>query len=139
MHSNATHPDGILFVQGDAGTLFAYDPTNTAQGWVLLTVTGTLPGQFDKFEYFPPTGKFYHISQNGGATLTRLTPPAGNLISGTWTVDTVTVSVSLPPLDSTYDPTGMSGQYGFLVYVPSISRMAWIPGGSQPVYLLYPT
>ena len=138
MLSNATHPNGIVFVQGGNGTLFAYDPDAPSQGWVRLTVNGSLPSQFDKFEYFPPTGKLYHITQAGGDTLTRLTPPAGNLVTGTWNVDTVSVNLALPPLDSTSDPSGNSGQYGFLVYAPALRRMAWLPGGSQPVYLLYP-
>ncbi len=136
--SNPSHPNGVIFVQGANGTLFAYDPETPSQGWVRLTVNGRLPSQFDKFEYFPPTGKLYHITQVGGRTLTRLTPPAGNLITGTWTVDAVSISISLPPLNGTGDPSGASGQYGFLVYVPALRRMAWIPGGSHPTYLLYP-
>jgi len=129
---------GYLFAQGSNATLYVFDPDNPTQGWRKCTVSGTLPDRHDRFVHFPLTNKLYWISQSGGSVLTRLTPPA-NLITGTWVVDTVTLPRALPPLDTSADPSGNAKQYGFLMYVPSIQRLAWIPGGSNPVYLLYPT
>lgn len=129
---------GLLFAQGDNGTLYVFDPDDAAAGWRQCTVSGgSLPNRLNRFVHFPPTNKLYWIDQQGGATLTRLTPPA-NLITGTWVLDTWTAPEELPELDTTNDPGDLAEQYGFLFYVPSIQRLAWVAGGSNLVRLIYP-
>jgi hypothetical protein len=131
---------GYLFRQGDNGKLFAYNPD--ANTWTQLTVSGSMPTQFYAFSYYPVTGKFYTISDDGGTSLYRLTPPADpeDTLTGTWTVDTYTVSSSLParPNDS---GNGSFHENSFF-NVPALNAqgccMAWVPGGSEGVYLVNP-
>lgn len=130
--------NGYLFAQGSNNSLYVFDPNNASHGWRRCNVSGSMPNRQDRFVHFPLTNKLYWISQAGGATLTRLTPPS-NLITGTWVVDTVALPQSLPALDTSGDPGNAAVQYGFLFYVPSIQRLAWISGGSNPVYLIYPS
>ena len=130
--------DDLLFAQGDNGTLYVFDPDDATAGWRQCTVSGgTLPNRLNRFAHFPPNNKLYWIDQDGGDTLTRLTPPA-DLINGTWTLDTYVLPEALPALDTTSDPTDLAEQYGFLFYVPSIQRLAWVAGGSNLVRLIYP-
>jgi hypothetical protein len=129
---------GYLFAQGDNGTLYVFDPDNATAGWRQCTVSGgPLPSRLNRFAHFPLVNKLYWINQQGGTTLTRLTPPA-DLINGTWVLDTYTLPEALPALDKTNDPGDAADQYGFLFYVPSIQRLAWISGGSNLVRLIYP-
>jgi hypothetical protein len=129
---------GLLFAQGDNGTLYVFDPDNAAAGWRQCTVSGgSLPYRLNRFAHFQPNGKLYWINQQGGSTLTRLTPPA-DLINGTWVLDTYTLPEALPALDKTSDPGDLAEQYAFLFYVPSIQRLAWVAGGSTLVRLIYP-
>lgn len=129
---------GLLFLQGLSNTLYAFDPDNNTAGWQAVNISGNLLSRYDRWCYYPPTGKFYTIGQDGG-TLTRITPPSGNLISNAWTVDTVTLDASLPALTRSGDGSNNTqGHWGLLFYVPSIQRMAWIPDGST-ICLLNPT
>ena len=126
---------GYLFRQGLNGKLFAFNPATNL--WSQMTLSGSVPQQ-EAFAYYPTTGNFYYVDDNAGSTLTRLIPPSNpaQLLTGTWTVNTVTVSPALPARTS----DGGSGpvHYNNFFYVPSIQRLAWVPGGGAQVYLVNP-
>ncbi|HJU38853.1 MAG TPA: hypothetical protein VJ724_04720, partial [Tahibacter sp.] len=83
--------------------------------------------------FAPWRGKYYWAPNAGGNTLVRLTPPAGNPLTGTWTLDSVTLAgPALAPSLTT------SNHIGSLAYVPAIDCLAWCVGGASPVYLLRP-
>jgi hypothetical protein len=150
--SNYTPPDdehrrgsawmfrGYLFRQGDGGELFAYNPASNT--WTELTLSGSMPSWEYGFAYFPPTGKFYTITDAGGTSLYRLTPPADpeDILTGTWTADTVSVSPSLPARPN--DGGNGSIHTNSMFNVPALNAqgccLAWVPGGSNGVYLVNP-
>lgn len=128
---------GLLFVQGVTGTLWGFNPDNAAASWTQITVTnGPLPNRLNQFVYYPPSGKFYSFtSTTANATLHRLTPPATNVLSNPWVLDTVTLGTNLP------DSHPTQAHYNILHYVPSIQRLSWLGkvdevGGN--VYLIKP-
>lgn len=132
---------GLLLRHGAPGSLMCFDPDNVAGGWSQLTVTGgPLPGShLNRWVYYPPNGKFYkRESTNANGVLNRLTPPASNPKTNPWTVDTVTLGSSMPRTTLDGDPGDQAQHYCCLVYVPSIQRLAWIPGGQNQVYLIHP-
>lgn len=129
---------GFLFMQGLNGTLWFFDPDAPAAGVRQIALTATLGNRRDLLVHYPPTGKFYTVTQNGGS-LTRVTPPGNpaQFLSSPWTVDTVSLNAPLPPVTSAGDPGGAASQYALLFYVPSIQRLAWLPNGST-ICLLAP-
>lgn len=131
----------LLLRQGQLGGLYAWDIDDGTQNWAQLTVSGTLPSnEHNVFAFFPPHNAFYGINQSGGS-LYRLRPPAGAtttaaLLAGTWNCDTVTVTPSLPARTS--DGGGPVSHYNSLFWVPSLQRLAYVPGGDSLVYVVYP-
>lgn len=127
---------GLVMRHGINNKLFYFDPDDDTSGINAVTLSGTLPGGNDNnpFTYFPPTGKFYKLPITGGTTLYRLTPPATSPKTNTWTVDTITVSPSLPTADPGIGTTSQTTRW---FYVPALQRLAWIPGGAA-VHLVYP-
>ncbi|UXI70561.1 chondroitinase-B domain-containing protein [Tahibacter amnicola] len=122
---------GLLIRQGAQGQLYAFDPGNPTVGWQLLNTSGILPGSYNVFA--PWRGKYYWAPNGGGNTLTRLTPPAGDPVTGTWIIDSVTVSgPTLPATLSSHN------HIASLAYVPSLDCLAWVVGGAHPVYLVRP-
>ncbi len=130
------HEGYIIRNCGPTYGLWLFDPDSPAtSGWQQLTVTGTLPSSL--LRWAPYNGKWYSIPNSGGTTLTRITPPADPK-TGTWIVDTVTVS----GVGSGYGAGGYE-HYTRLSYVPSIDCLAWIPGldasgAPQGVWILRP-
>ena len=130
----------LVFLQCNDNTLLCFDPNAPLSGWSTITLSGgVMPSYKNRFIFYPRTGKFYHNTQLGGATLTRLTPPATNPRTNTWTIDTTTVSPALPRQTQEGDGGDLADHVGALVYVPSINRLGWFPGGSVLVQLLDPT
>jgi hypothetical protein len=136
-----------------SNAMWAYDPDTN--DWTELTYTGTLPGtvtgtapytdavdsKSNKWTYFPPTGYFYKVPVDGGTIIWRLRPPTDNPKTGTWQIDTITIS---PGLEG-YEDDGGDGSTTAVnrsFYVPSIQRMAWMPSPlsstAKLVQLYYP-
>jgi hypothetical protein len=121
---------GLLFVQGTAGSLWGFDPDNATAGWTRCTVTGgPLPvgandRQYNLFVYYPPSGKYYsHNPFTYNPILHRLTPPSTNPLTNAWTFDTITLDTDLPDTQ----PGGDVNPCTLLHYVPSIQCLSW-PG-----------
>lgn len=115
------------------------DLENIGAGWSMLSFNATPTDWLDGWVYFPPTGKFYQTTRNGGPTLRRVTPPVANPVTNQWTLDTVSLQTALPARTSSggTSPTCNGG----LIYVPSIKRLAWFPGrpvNGADVFLLNP-
>lgn len=122
---------GLLIKQGQDLSLHAFDPANPTAGWHALNVSGTLPHARNVFAAW--RGKLYWLPTSGGNTVTRLTPPAGNALAGTWSVDTLVVAgPAMSPAVTSND------HISSLVYVPAIDCLAWIPGGDRPVFVFRP-
>jgi hypothetical protein len=131
---------GLLCRFGTDLGIYIFDPDNVAAGWVKPPVTGTAPsGYLNRWAYYPPNGKFYYRSSTStSAVINRLTPPSSSPKTNTWTFDTVTLGSSMPRTTLDGDPGDSAEHYTCLVYVPSIQRLAWIPGGNALVYLIHP-
>ena len=125
----------LIVAQRPGYPLRALDLNNFAAGWQVLNTAGSQPTEANRWAYYPADGRFYTHMNNGGQTLFRLTPPA-DWKSGTWTVDTVTVSgATLPNFTTT---GGTVRHYGTFFYVPAIESLAWISGESSSVIILRP-
>jgi hypothetical protein len=133
--------EGLLCRFGTDLDIYVFDPDDAATGWILPGggATGTPPtDRLNRWAYFPSSDKFYYRgSTNSDAVLHRLTPGA-NPKTNAWAFDTVTLGSSLPRSTLDGDPGDQASHYGCLVYVPSIQRLAWIPGGDEQVYLIHP-
>jgi hypothetical protein len=133
---------GVLFLQTSDGGLYSFDPSNPTASVTAVTISGsagsTLPNYFNRFAYYPRRNKFYWCPTTGGTTLNRLTPPTGNIRTGTWTHDTVTVSPGLTAQVNAGDPGDVVQHYNALMYIKSIDRLCWFPGGSNFDQLLDP-
>jgi hypothetical protein len=75
------------------------------------------------------------MPDGGGNTLSRITPPADPK-AGNWVVDEVNVSGDTLP--ARYGHPNDVPHYERLINVPTLDRLAWIPGGNEDVYLIYP-
>lgn len=124
-----------MLIHNRGNSLWLFDPDNATAGWVQLTVSGTLPTKENRWA--PYGGKFYAFDGTAASnTLTRITPPA-NPKTGTWVVDTVTLSgPALPARAGNTDP-GID-HYTRLHHVESHDCLGWIPGRGKGVYLLKP-
>lgn len=130
---------GLVIRHGQLGTLYYWDPDDTTTGWQQITLSGSVgtENEANPFVFYPPTGNFYKLPLAGGTSLTRLIPPATNPKTNTWTADTVTVSPSLPAA-SAASGGSVTNTVRFF-YVPSIERLAWLPGGiGSGIHLINP-
>jgi hypothetical protein len=125
--------DGFIIKNAGAQGLWLFDPDDSAAGWLSLTVTGTLPPVTNNRWARHSDGRWYDFTGDSASnTITRITPPA-NPKSGTWVVDTITVSG--PALSARTQGTP---HYTRLFYVPSLDCLAWIAGGTNSVTLFKP-
>lgn len=125
----------LLVAQRPGIPMQALDLNDIPAGWRALNTTGTQPGSANRWAFYPPDGRFYTRTNNSGQTLYRLTPPA-NWKTGTWTIDTVTITgASMPDFTTT---AGTVRHYGTFFYVPALRSLAWISGEDTPVVLLKP-
>jgi hypothetical protein len=126
----------LLIAQRPGHPMRALNLADISGGWVTLNTSGTQPTRANRWVYYPADGRFYTRTNASGQTLHRLTPP-DNWRTGTWTMDTTTVSgASLP--DFTTAHGGIVRHYGTFFYVPALQSFAWISGDSTPVILLKP-
>lgn len=114
------------------------DLANISAGWTQLTLSGTL--QIDSSAPVFHAAKGVYYRRYGGQTdqvLTRITPPAGNPLTGTWVVDTVTLTGdAIPPhYPYTYVNSATSA-YRNLMYIPALQMLGWVTAGG--VALLNP-
>lgn len=124
--------DGLLIRNCGSNGLWCYDPDTPSSGWFSLTVTGSRPTSSNRWARHSD-GNWYSIPTSGGNTLARIIPPS-NPISGTWVIDSVSVSGETLP-----GKGGDTQHYTNFFYVPSIDCLAWVPGGDNPVYLIRPS
>lgn len=141
--------DGLFMRPSGGLGLWLSDPEDAGNVWTQVDLDGDLP--FHNFNNDPDVdwlsynrwarfsdGNWYHISKEGGNTLHVVIPPAGDPMSGTWTVETVTIlGETLPPAYGGLTLNSVE-HYGKLIYVSSIDCLAWLPGGDNPVYLIRP-
>ncbi len=128
--------DGLLIRNcGSSKGLWLFDPDDAASGWVELTVSGTLPTVSNRWARYS-NGNWYSIPSSGGNALTRIVPPA-DAKNGTWTIDTVNITGATLPSGQRGAYSGIE-HYTRLFYVPALDCLAWIPGGSEAVYILKP-
>jgi hypothetical protein len=127
----------LLISQHLGYPLRALDLNNISAGWVTLNVAGNQPGEYEnQWAFYPPDGRFYTRGNSCGQVLTRLTPPAGDWKTGTWTFSTVTIGGATMPNHTTTG--GEKPHYGTFFYVPALGSLAWIAGESSPVVVLKP-
>jgi hypothetical protein len=126
----------LIVAQRPGSPLRALDLNDIAAGWRILSTSGTQPDRANRWFYYPVDGRFYTHTNNGGQTLYRMTPPQ-DWKTGTWVVDTVTVSGE--PLPN-YIATAGGGvrHYGTFFYVPALRSFAWIAGDTHKVILMRP-
>ncbi len=87
----------ILVVGVDVASLVGLNLNNISAGWSVLNVAGqALPDTQSQFTFYPPDGNWYARHDNGGEWIYRLTPPASNPLTGTWTVTHVQLNTALP-------------------------------------------
>lgn len=137
--SGFLHGRIIVFHQGNGaggGRFVAIDLDNQGAGWTTLTVTGTAADvSYDNcWVYHEAQGVYYRryadISGGGtlypqGQVLYKLTPPASNPLTNTWTISTVTLTGDTVPENA--NGTSVQTQaYRRLMYVPSIEMLAWV-------------
>jgi hypothetical protein len=141
------HDTYLLRNAGPTGGLWLYDPDNpTAQdgagrkGWRSLTVSGTLPDPQITWARYSNGNWYSYPARTGNgpsSSIFRIQPPA-NPVSGTWTVDSVTLSGASLPDHQSYSGTYQCKHYKRFFYVPALDCLAWIPGKTESVYLLKP-
>lgn len=124
---------GMLIRQTEAGTLWYFDPDNAVAGWNRCVVSDPLPSSNNSFVRYG-SKSYYWYSGTGGNTLVKMIPPT-NPKTGTWDISSVSFTGDTLPVRSG-GPGG--AHYKNLIYVPAIDCLAWVPGGSNPVYLIKP-
>jgi hypothetical protein len=125
--------DGLILKNAGAQGLWLFDPDASASGWIQLNVSGTLPAVTNNRWARFSDGRWYDFTGDSASnTLTRITPPM-NPKTGTWVVDTVTVTGPALPAKTQGTP-----HYTRLFYVPSLDCLAWIAGGTNPVIIFKP-
>jgi hypothetical protein len=117
--------------------LVALDLNNLAAGPRLLAFSGTLPPSGNRWEYFPPDGSFYNKA-NTGNDIWKLTPPAGDPLTGTWAITRITITgATLPDISAAAQASG-ARHFTRFFYVPAIESFAWIANSTSPVMLIRP-
>jgi hypothetical protein len=126
----------LIVVQRPGNPLRALDLNDFASGWRTLNSSGTQPPQANRWVFYPEDGRFYTRTNNSGQTLYRMTPPQ-DWRTGTWVIDTVTVT-GAPLPDFTATAGGGVRHYGTFFYVQAIKSLAWISGDSTQVLIMRP-
>ena len=125
--------DGFIIKNCGTQGLWLFDPALPANSWIQLTVTGTLPPVTNNRWARFSNGNWYDFTgASASNTITRIVPPA-NPKTGTWAVDTVTVTGPALPAR-----TQGTEHYTRLFYVPSIDCLAWLAGGTNSVIIFKP-
>lgn len=126
----------LLIAQRPTYPTRALDLNNISAGWVQLNVSGSAPSQANRWAFYQPDGRFYTRTNNSGQTLWRLSAPSGDWKTGTWTINTVTISGATMP---NYTSTGDTNRhYSSLFYVPYLQCLAWVSGEATRVVLVKP-
>lgn len=109
------------------GTLTqAIDLDNMGAGWQTLTMTGaSLSVTFNPPVWHQEQGVLYHRASSGaGNKLTKITPPVGDPISGTWTRSEVTLTGDTVP---EFMGTNVTTEaYQSLFYIPEYEMLGWV-------------
>lgn len=118
----------LMFCWG--AKLQALNLDNIAAGWTNLTYTGdpVYDAQGPNHWCHHPTHDRMYSRQSIGAgqTLMRLTPPAGDLLTGAWVRDTVTLAGdSIPERHIGADASGKHS-YRWLHYIPALDCLGWV-------------
>lgn len=129
----------LLVMQTSTGRLRALDLNNMGAGPVTLRTAGSLPqDNQSRWHLYPADGCWYTYLGNGGNTIHKIQPPAGNPLTETWTVSTVLIGGA--PLASqpkeAIDNGAVHNTRFF--YVRAIGCFAWIAGENNQVAILKP-
>jgi hypothetical protein len=146
--------DGLIFRRGNpatagTGKIIVWDPDfeSTAPAYINIDVAANVNPQY-QLPYVEYRGKLYSIPEvDIGVDTTkkytflyRLTPPTGDIKTGIWTADTITIP-EVPSVNAT--TVGNSNASGAINYTrlfkhPRADCLVWIPNGQQLVYLIRP-
>jgi len=129
----------LLIVQTSTNRLRAIDLNNMGAGFVTLRTAGNLPpDNQSQWHRYPADGCWYTYIGNGGNTLHKIQPPAGNLLTETWQVSTVQVGgVNLASQPREAIENGSVHNTRFF-YVRALGCFAWIAGEGNRVAILKP-
>lgn len=131
--------DGLIIRNCETNGLWCWDPADPATPWFKLSLQGTLPRCINRWARFSD-GCWYAFDGDADSnTLTRIKPPA-DLKTGTWVVDTVTLTGDSLPARGTQVGVGTLQQnhHGRFVYASKIDCLVWVAGADQPVVILRP-
>lgn len=129
----------LLIVQTSTGKLRAIDLNNMGAGPVTLRTAGSLPrDNQSRWHQYPADGCWYTYVGNGGNTIYKIQPPAGNALTETWTISTVDIggaALASQPADAIKNGSVHNTRF---FYVPPIGCFAWIAGERNQVAILKP-
>ncbi|MEP6609998.1 MAG: hypothetical protein ABJA83_15185, partial [Burkholderiaceae bacterium] len=129
----------LLILQTSTGRLRAIDLNNFAAPPVTLRTVGTLPADNQsQWHLYPADGCWYTYAGNGGNTIHKIRPPAGNPLTDVWTISTVQIGgPTLPSQPADAIQSGAVHNTRFF-YARPLGCFAWIAGGSNKVAILRP-
>jgi hypothetical protein len=90
------------------------------------------------FDYCEADQCFYVYDGTGENYIWKLTPPAGDVQTGVWTISKETLAGPAPAWSGQSIPNG-GNPFGRWRYVPSFKSFVWADGAKQPVQLWRPT
>ena len=126
----------LLIMQTSTGKLRAIDLNNMGAGPVVLKTEGRLPGDNQsRWHLYPADGCWY--TANGGNSIHKIQPPAGNPLTETWTVSTVQIGGATLASQGAQASQGAVHNTRFF-YVRPIGCFAWIAGERNQVAILKP-
>lgn len=124
--------DSTSSTQDNWHLLSGIDLDNQTPGWIRrLNLAGErIPNSNAKWVYHPVQNVYYRRERkNMGQKLWRLTPPAGNALTGTWTHDSVTLQGDAVPELASVQYADYSG-YRSLMYISALQMLGWVtPSG----------
>lgn len=129
----------LLIMQTSTGKLRAIDLNNIGAGPVILRTSGSLPPDNQaQWNLYPPNGCWYTYLGNGGNSIYKIQPPAGNPLTEVWTVSTVQIGgAALPSQPASAIQSGAMHNTRFF-YVRPLGCFAWIAGDGNKVAILKP-
>lgn len=129
----------LLIMQTSTGKLRAIDLNNMGAAPVILRTAGNLPpDNQSQWQLYPSDGCWYTYLGNGGNTIYKIQPPAGNPLTETWTVSTVQIggaNLASQPADAIKNGSVHNTRF---FYVRAIGCFAWIAGERNQVAILKP-